>query len=43
MAKDGRTDGDALVHWAIGGTLPPERPTSASQLRNDALLFTNAK
>ena len=22
LAKDGRTDGDALGYWAIGGTLP---------------------
>ena len=24
VGKDGRTDGDALVHWAIGGTVPPK-------------------
>ena len=43
LAKDKRTDGDALVQWAIGGPLPPEWPASAWQLLNDAPPFTNAK
>ena len=29
VAKDEGTDGDALVHWTIGGFPPPERPASA--------------
>ena len=43
LAKDARTEGDALVQWAIGGTLPPARPASAWQLVNDAPPFANAK
>ena len=43
VANDGRTDGNALVQWAIGGTLSLERPTRAWQLPNDAPSFTNPK
>ena len=43
LAKDEQTDGDAHVHWAIGGVLPPERPASAWQLLNDAPPFKSAK
>ena len=43
VAKDARTDGDTVVQWAIGSTLPPARPASVLQLVNDAPPFTNAK
>ena len=43
LAKAERTDGDALVQWAIGGFLPPERPASAWQLLNEAPPFRNAR
>ena len=43
LAKHARTDGDALVHRAIVGTLHPERPASTWQLINDVPPFTNAK
>ena len=29
LAKDGRTNGNALLHWAIAGFWPPERPARA--------------
>ena len=43
LAKAERTDGDALVQWAIGGFLPPERPASCWQLLNEAPPFRNAR
>ena len=43
LAKDGRMDGDAMVHGAIGGTVSAERAASAWQLLNDVPPFTNAK
>ena len=36
LAKAEQTDGDALVQWAIGGFLPPEWPTCAGQVLNNA-------
>ena len=43
LAKAERTNGDALVQWAIGGFLPPERPASCWQLLNKAPPFRNAR
>ena len=43
LAKNARTDGDALVQWAIGGTLPRGRPRSVWHLINDAPPFSHAK
>ena len=43
LAKAERKDGDALVQWAIGGFLPPERPASCWQLLNEAPPFRHAR
>ena len=43
VAKHARTDGDALVHGAIGGTVLPKRPASGWPVINDVLPFTTAK
>ena len=43
LAKAERTDKDALVHWANGGFLPPERPPSCWRLPNEAPPFRNAR
>ena len=43
LAKAEGTDEDALVQWAMGALMPPERPASCWQVLKEAPPFRNAK